>query len=93
MVTLGHLLYNRPADPDDRDHLQKWSHWVILFATGRLIQMKEIICKIMLHPLCNWPPHMDEWIISKRYGCHLLSSLKEKKRNEDVELPGRTACY
>ena len=55
--------------------------------------MIEIICKKMLHPLCNWPPPIDEWIISKRYGCHIQSSLQEKKRNEDVKLLGRTACY
>ena len=49
--------------------------------------------KKVSNPLCNGPPHMDEWIISKSYGCHALFSLQEKKRNEDVELLGRTACY
>ena len=113
---VGHPLCNRPANPDDKDHLQKWSHWVILFATSRTIRMIWIICKNghtgtssnrladpddkdnlqqkkKAHTLCNWPPHMDEWIISKSYGFHILSSLQEKIRNEDVELLGRNACY
>ena len=93
MVTLGHLLYNRPADPDDRDHLQKWSHWVTLFAKGWPIRMIQVICKKKFRILCGTGRLIWMSGLFPKLMVVVLSSLQEKKRNEDVELPGRTACY